>query len=160
MFHHFNIVHHHRHHHHLIIVITITIIREKKRLGIFGVGKLTGLTCLSWIPVTSLLLLSDPSPIDHWLPLSVTSWLTNFCLVNLIDVTLACEVANSKLVEVVTIADVDAEKRVDDSLFRFSLVKCWCLVEILKLILGRDSADGFYQDLFKNLWYDLEKLLW
>ena len=74
--------------------------------------------------------------------------------------TLACEVANSKLVEVVTIADVDAEKRVDDSLFRFNLVKYWCLVEILKLILGRDSADEFYQDLFKNLWYDLEKLLW
>ena len=30
--------------------------------------------------------------------------------------TLACEDANSKLVEVVTVADVDAEKRVDDSL--------------------------------------------
>ena len=30
--------------------------------------------------------------------------------------TLACEDANSKLVEVLTFADVDAEKRVDDSL--------------------------------------------
>ena len=30
--------------------------------------------------------------------------------------TLACEDGNSKLVEVVTVADVDAEKRVDDSL--------------------------------------------
>ena len=30
--------------------------------------------------------------------------------------TLACEDANSKLVEVVTVADVDAEKRVSDSL--------------------------------------------
>ena len=30
--------------------------------------------------------------------------------------TLACEDANSKLVEVVTDADVDAEKRADDSL--------------------------------------------
>ena len=30
--------------------------------------------------------------------------------------TLACEDANSKLVEVVTVADADAQKRVDDSL--------------------------------------------
>ena len=30
--------------------------------------------------------------------------------------TLACEDANSKLVDVVTVAEVDAEKRVDDSL--------------------------------------------
>ena len=42
--------------------------------------------------------------------------LTNSCLVDLIDMTLACEDANSKLVEVVTVADVDAGKRVDDSL--------------------------------------------
>ena len=37
-------------------------------------------------------------------------------LVNLIDVTLACEDANSKLVEVVTVADVDDEDRVGNSL--------------------------------------------
>ena len=37
---------------------------------------------------------------------SLTHSLTNCCLVNLIDVTLRCEDANSKLVEVVTIADV------------------------------------------------------
>ena len=51
-----------------------------------------------------------------WLPWSVTraSSLTDFCLVDLIDVTLAREAANSKLVEVVSIADVDAEKLVDD----------------------------------------------
>ena len=40
---------------------------------------------------------------DHCLPLSVT----DSCLVNLIDVTLACEDANSKLVDVVTVADED-----------------------------------------------------
>ena len=40
---------------------------------------------------------------------SLTHSLTHSCLVNLIDVTLACEDANSKLVEVVTIADVDSE---------------------------------------------------
>ena len=48
---------------------------------------------------------------DHCLPLSVTHWLTDSltdcCLVNLIDVTLACEDANSKLVDVVTVADED-----------------------------------------------------
>ena len=53
---------------------------------------------------------------DHWECLSVTHSLTNSltpsCLVNLIDVTLACEDANSKLVEVVTVADVDAEDHV------------------------------------------------
>ena len=36
--------------------------------------------------------------------------------------TLACEDANSKLVEVVTVADVDAEKWVEDS-----LVQIWKL---------------------------------
>ena len=37
----------------------------------------------------------------------VSNWLTDSCLVNLIDVTLACEDANSKLVNVVTVADED-----------------------------------------------------
>ena len=41
----------------------------------------------------------------------LTHQLTNYCLVDLIDVTLECEDANSKLVEV-----VDAGKRVDESL--------------------------------------------
>ena len=41
--------------------------------------------------------------------------------------TLAFEDANSKLLDVVNVADVDAEERVDDS-----------LVEILKLRFGRD----------------------
>ena len=51
--------------------------------------------------------------------------LTNCCLVDFIDVTLACEDANSKVVEVGTVADVDAEKRVDNK-----------LVHILKLDFG------------------------
>ena len=50
---------------------------------------------------------------DHWQCLSVTHSLTNSltdsCLVNLIDVTLACGDDNSKLVEVITVADVDDE---------------------------------------------------
>ena len=49
---------------------------------------------------------------DHWLCLSVT----DSCLVNLIDLILPCEDANSKLVEVVTVVDVDDEDRVGNSL--------------------------------------------
>ena len=49
---------------------------------------------------------------DHWECLSVTHSLThslpNSCLVNLIDVTLACEDAYSILVEVFTVADVES----------------------------------------------------
>ena len=43
----------------------------------------------------------------------VSDSLTDSCLVNLIDVTLACEDGNSKLVEVVTVEDfeVDAQAR-------------------------------------------------
>ena len=50
---------------------------------------------------------------------SLTDSFTDSCLVNLIDVTLACEDGNSKLVEVVTVVEVDDEKRVD------SLVQIW-----------------------------------
>ena len=51
---------------------------------------------------------------DHWLCLSVT----HSCLVNLIDVTLVFEDGNSKLVEVVTVVDVDAEDNVGNSLLQ------------------------------------------
>ena len=49
--------------------------------------------------------LSDPSPIIGY----PGQWLTHSSFVDLIDVTLACEDANSELVEVVTVGDVDAE---------------------------------------------------
>ena len=59
---------------------------------------------------------------DHWLCLSLThsltDSLTDSCLVNLIDVTLACEDAYSKLIEAVTIADVSDEDCVGDSLLQ------------------------------------------
>ena len=55
---------------------------------------------------------------DHWEYLSVTDSLTNCCLVNLIDVTLACEDAYSKLVGVVTVADVSDKDRVGNSLLQ------------------------------------------
>ena len=50
----------------------------------------------------------------HWLPLS----LTNSCLVDLIDVTLAFEDANSNLVEVVTVGNDHAEDNVGNSLLQ------------------------------------------
>ena len=53
----------------------------------------------------------------------MTASLTHSRLVNLIDVTLACEDGNSKLVEVVTVAHVDDEKRVDNSLVQIWRVK-------------------------------------
>ena len=53
---------------------------------------------------------------DHWQCLSVTPSLTNSCLVNLIDLTLASEDDNSKLVEVVSVADVTDEDHVGNSL--------------------------------------------
>ena len=49
---------------------------------------------------------------------SQTDWLPNCCLVNLIDVTLACEDANSELIEVDTVADYDAEDHVGNSLLQ------------------------------------------
>ena len=48
----------------------------------------------------------------------VSDSLTHCRLVNLIDVTLACEDASSKLVEVVTVADNDDENRVGNSLLQ------------------------------------------
>ena len=44
---------------------------------------------------------------------SLTDSLTDSCLVNLTDLTLACEDAYSKLVEVVTVVDVSDEDRAD-----------------------------------------------
>ena len=48
----------------------------------------------------------------------VTNSLTHYRLVSLIDVTLVCEDANSKLVEVVTVANVDDDGRVGNSLLQ------------------------------------------
>ena len=108
----------------------------------------------------------------HWLPLSVTHWLTDCCLVDLIDLTLACEDGNSKLVEVVTVADVDAEEHGDGNLVQIWKLKLlnfcfdfehmvwsrfwrghryireigWCLVEVMKFNLALDSEARFSQD--------------
>ena len=50
------------------------------------------------------------------LAMLVSNSLTHCRLVNLIDVTLACEDAHSKLVEVVIVADVSDKDRVGNSL--------------------------------------------
>ena len=68
--------------------------------------------------VSLSLFLSDPSPIIGNACHSLPNWLTNSRLVNLIDVTLACEDANSKLVEVVTVADVSDGDCVGNSLMQ------------------------------------------
>ena len=49
---------------------------------------------------------------------SLTDSLTNSCLVNLIDMTLACEDTYSKFVEVVSVPDVGDEDRVGNSLLQ------------------------------------------
>ena len=67
----------------------------------------------------SILIIGPES--DHWLPFSVTD--SNSCLEDLVDVTLACEYANSKFVEFVTVADVDDEKCFDDSFRQFWKLK-------------------------------------
>ena len=61
--------------------------------------------------------------VTHSLPNS----LTNSCLVNLIDMTLACEDAHSKIAEVVTVAYVAAEGHVGNS-----LLQIWVLTFSLK----------------------------
>ena len=49
----------------------------------------------------------------------------------MIDVTLACEVANSKLFDVVTVADVDDEDRVGNSLLKISKLRFGQKVKLL-----------------------------
>ena len=73
------------------------------------------LTLRHSIPEILCIFLSDPSPIIGNACHSLTHSLTDCCLVNLIDVTLMCEDANSKLVEVVTVADVTDEDHVGNS---------------------------------------------
>ena len=55
-------------------------------------------------------------------PLSLTDILRLCHLIDLIDVTLACEDPNSKLVEVVTVADVD----INIMMLRNMLTTVWC----------------------------------
>ena len=58
---------------------------------------------------------------------------THCCLEDLSDMTLAFEDANSKLLNVACVANLDAEDRVEDS-----------LVEVLNLKFGRDFEPWFW----------------
>ena len=78
--------------------------------------------------------LSDPNLIIVYPCHLLTNRLTPKRLVYLIDVTLACEYANSKLVEVVTVADVDAEKCVDDSLVQIWKLKFGHKIKFLSIL--------------------------
>ena len=65
----------------------------------------------------------SPSRIDHnhlyrTQVRSLATSVTNSYLVDLIDVTLECEDINSKLVDVVTVTDVDDEDHVSNSLLQ------------------------------------------
>ena len=66
--------------------------------------------------------LSDPSPIIamHWPPSLTHSWIAD-----LTDVTLAFEDANSKSLDVVSFANVDAEERVGRYFGRDSEAEAW-----------------------------------
>ena len=91
-----------------------------------------------WIQSTLLCSLLEASSINKLVHSLVTHSLTHSCLVNLIDVALTCEDANSKLVEVVTVADVDAEDHVGNSLLRVLA----CEDANLKLVVVVTVADA------------------
>ena len=102
-------------------------------------------------------------------PCQQLNWLTDYCadscLVDLTDVTVAFEYANSKLLDLVSVADVDAMERDDDS-----------LVNILKLRFGRDFEAGVWWRILKlnfgqvklklghnfgiNVWLSFEAYVW
>ena len=63
-------------------------------------------------------MLSDPSPIIVYPCHSLTHSLTHCCLVNLIYVSLVCEDADSELVKVVAVANIDDEDHVGNSLLQ------------------------------------------
>ena len=93
---------------------------------------------------------------DHWLCLSLTHslthWLTDCRLVNLIDVTLVCEDGNSKLVEVVTVVDADDEDRVGNS-----MLEIWKLRNGHKAkVLFRLWAQGLVNILSSGKVFNLE----
>ena len=72
--------------------------------------------------------------VSNWL----TNWLTNSCLVDLTDVTLASEDANSKLVEIVPVADFDSEQLVDDSSVHIWKLRFGHKIEFLSRLWAKD----------------------
>ena len=86
----------------------------------------------------------------------VSDSLTHSCLVNLIDVTLACEDGKSKLVEVVTVVDVNDEDRIGNN-----LLQIWEMRFGHKAIFFRYRSQGlikivnlkFKQDFEAGVWF-------
>ena len=80
-------------------------------------GGLLPVSCFDLVQMVIVLVGSES---NYWLPLSLTDSVrhSDSRLVDLIDVTLACEDADSKLFDVVTVADVDDEDHVGDSLLQ------------------------------------------
>ena len=70
--------------------------------------------------------------------------MTNSCLVNLIDVILACEDANSNLVEVITVADVNDEDRVRNNLLQIWKPGFGHKAKLLKLKFRQDFEAGVW----------------
>ena len=68
----------------------------------------------------------------------VSDSLTHSCLVNLIDVTLACEDTNSKLVDIVTFANFYDENRVGNNWQLLFRLRAQSLVKTLKLKFRQD----------------------
>ena len=115
------------------------------------------------MPLRNQRFLSDPSPIIgyacHSLTHSLTHWLTHCRLVNLIDVTLVCEDANSKLIEVVAVADVE-----NNICFMYlrSLWKGYLVLIVYLILRGQRKQGGelnicfVYLSLWGRLtWYSL-----
>ena len=88
----------------------------------------------------------------------VTNRLTNsLCrLVNLIDVTLACEGAFLKLVEVVTVVNNDDENRVGNSLLQIWKLRFGHKAKLLFTL----SAQGLVKILMLKCRRDLEAEVW
>ena len=82
-------------------------------------------------------------------------------LVNLFDVTLAFKYANSKLVDIVTVADIDDEEHVCNSLVEIVALKIGRLLKILKLKFGQYvEADVWSRFCVQKFGRDLEAEAW
>ena len=87
----------------LIVMFSLKVINSNVKYMVFNLKK----EYLYRTRVRSLVMLVSDS-------------LPHSCLVNLIDVILACEDGNSKLIEIVTVANIDDEDRVGNSLLHTS----------------------------------------
>ena len=69
----------------------------------------------------------------------MTTDLVHFCLVDFIDVTMAYEDANSKLVKFLSVANVDAENGVDNNLVQIKKLKFVHKTKLFRLSAQRQD---------------------